>query len=68
MFLKSLSSLGVNCFFGCDEQELMLLKDTNVRYVRMQHEQAAVHAADGFARATGKPGVVLLTTCFRNNQ
>jgi acetolactate synthase I/II/III large subunit len=62
MFLNSLSSLGVNCFFGCDEQELMLLKDTNVRYVRMQHEQAAVHAADGFARATGKPGVVLLTT------
>ncbi|QIZ09256.1 biosynthetic-type acetolactate synthase large subunit [Priestia megaterium] len=62
MFLKSLSSLGVDCFFGCDEQELMLLKDTNVRYVRMQHEQAAVHAADGFARATGKPGVVLLTT------
>lgn len=62
MYLKSLSSLGVDCFFGCDEQELMLLKDTNVRYVRMQHEQAAVHAADGFARATGKPGVVLLTT------
>ncbi|MBT2730163.1 hypothetical protein J7E63_25235 [Bacillus sp. ISL-75] len=62
MFLNSLSSLGVDCFFGCDEQELMLLKDKNVRYVRMQHEQAAVHAADGFARATGKPGVVLLTT------
>ncbi|SMQ81338.1 acetolactate synthase, large subunit [Bacillus sp. OV166] len=62
MFINSLSSLGVDCFFGCDEQELMLLKDTNLRYVRMQHEQAAVHAADGFARATGKPGVVLLTT------
>ncbi|WP_308161364.1 thiamine pyrophosphate-binding protein [Bacillus sp. ISL-46] len=57
-----MSSLGVDCFFGCDEQELMLLKDKNVRYVRMQHEQAAVHATDGFARATGKPGVVLLTT------
>ncbi|MEY2195437.1 biosynthetic-type acetolactate synthase large subunit [Neobacillus sp. BF23-41] len=64
MFINSLSLLGVDCFFGCDEQELMLLKDTNVRYVRMQHEQAAVHAADGFARATGKPGVVLLTTAL----
>ncbi len=62
VFLNSLSSLGVDCFFGCEDQVFMLSKDTNVRYVRMQHEQAAVHAADGFARATGRPGVVLLST------
>ncbi|NHC41087.1 biosynthetic-type acetolactate synthase large subunit [Bacillus sp. MM2020_1] len=63
MFIDSLSSLGVNCFFGCEDQEFLLLKEkTTVRYVRLQHEQAAVHAADGFARATGRPGVVLLTT------
>ncbi|MDM5326375.1 thiamine pyrophosphate-binding protein [Neobacillus sp. CF12] len=34
----------------------------NVRYYQMIHEQAAVHAADGYARATGRPGVVLLTS------
>ncbi|WP_374725405.1 biosynthetic-type acetolactate synthase large subunit [Neobacillus drentensis] len=63
MFIESLSSLGVNCFFGCEDQEFLLSKEnTTVRYVRLQHEQAAVHAADGFARATGRPGVVLLTT------
>ncbi|MFP5114945.1 thiamine pyrophosphate-binding protein [Bacillaceae bacterium C204] len=60
--LHSLDSLGVTCFFGCEDQEFLLTKDSNIRYVRMQHEQAAVHAADGFARATGKPGVILLTT------
>lgn len=62
MFLNTLSSLGVDCFFGCEDPKFMLSKDTNVRYVHLQHEQAAVHAADGFARATGRPGVVLLTT------
>jgi acetolactate synthase I/II/III large subunit len=63
MFIDTLSSLGVNCFFGCEDHEFLLSKEnTTVRYVRLQHEQAAVHAADGFARATGRPGVVLLTT------
>lgn len=32
------------------------------RFVLVRHEQAAVHAADGYARATGKPGVVLVTS------
>ncbi len=31
-----------------------------LKYVTLQHEQAATHAADGYARATGKPGVVLI--------
>ncbi|MFB5196687.1 biosynthetic-type acetolactate synthase large subunit [Neobacillus sp. KR4-4] len=60
--IDSLSSLGVKCLFGCTGQEALLSKNTKIRYVQMQHEQAAVHAADGFARATGRPGVVLLTT------
>ena len=64
MCLHSLDSLGVTCFFGCEDQEFLPTKDSNIRYVRMQHEQAAVHAADGFARATGKPGVILLTTAL----
>jgi acetolactate synthase-1/2/3 large subunit len=63
MFIDTLSTLGVNCFFGCDDHEFLLSNENStVRYVRLQHEQAAVHAADGFARATGRPGVVLLTT------
>lgn len=62
VLINSLSSLGVDCFFGCEDPFFMLSKDKNVSYVRMHHEQAAVHAADGFARATGRPGVVLLTT------
>jgi acetolactate synthase I/II/III large subunit len=53
---------GAECVFGCDHEGL-LINDvpTEVRYVQLTHEQSAVHAADGFARATGKPGVVLLT-------
>ncbi|WP_051590976.1 biosynthetic-type acetolactate synthase large subunit [Bacillus sp. UNC438CL73TsuS30] len=59
---ESLSLLEVECVFGCDDRCLLLGVDqSNIRYVQLNHEQAAVHAADGFARATGKPGVVLLS-------
>ena len=34
----------------------------NIRHVLVRHEQAAAHAADGYARATGKPGVILVTS------
>lgn len=64
VLLNSFSSLGVDCFFGSDGQEFMVSKDSNVRYYQMMHEQAAVHAADGYARATGRPGVALLTSAF----
>ncbi|MCM3691093.1 biosynthetic-type acetolactate synthase large subunit [Neobacillus niacini] len=62
IIVNSFSNLGVDCFFGSDAQEIMVSKDTSVRYFQMMHEQAAVHAADGYARATGRPGVVLLTS------
>jgi acetolactate synthase-1/2/3 large subunit len=39
-----------------------LFKDCKVPHVLVRHEQAATHAADGYARATGKPGVVLVTS------
>lgn len=64
VLLNSFNSLGVDCFFGSDAQEFMVSKDSNVRYYQMMHEQAAVHAADGYARATGSPGVALLTSAF----
>ncbi len=39
-----------------------LFKQDKVRHILVRHEQAAVHAADGYARATGRPGVVLVTS------
>ena len=39
-----------------------LYKQEDVKHVLVRHEQGATHAADGYARATGKPGVVLVTS------
>ena len=39
-----------------------LFKNNDVKHILVRHEQAAAHAADGYARATGKPGVVLVTS------
>ena len=39
-----------------------LYAEPRLRHVLVRHEQAAVHAAEGYARATGKPGVVLVTS------
>jgi acetolactate synthase-1/2/3 large subunit len=39
-----------------------LFQQDAVRHMLVRHEQAATHAADGYARATGKPGVVLVTS------
>ena len=38
------------------------LMDSGIRFVLTRHEQAAVHAAEGYARVTGRPGVVLVTS------
>ena len=39
-----------------------LYKQTGAQHILVRHEQGAAHAADGYARATGKPGVVLVTS------
>ena len=39
-----------------------LYEQGEVKHILVRHEQAATHAADGYARATGKPGVVLVTS------
>ena len=39
-----------------------LYKQDQVKHILVRHEQGATHAADGYARATGKPGVVLVTS------
>lgn len=39
-----------------------IFKQKDVKHILVRHEQAAAHAADGYARSTGKPGVVLVTS------
>src|SRR3546814_11818590 len=39
-----------------------LFKQDRIKHILVRHEQAAVHAAEGYARSTGKPGVVLVTS------
>src|SRR3546814_20949860 len=39
-----------------------LFQQEKIRHILVRHERAATHAAEGYARATGKPGVVLVTS------
>ena len=59
-----LEAYGVEYVFGtCGHTNIALLdalSRTSVRFVIARHEQAAAHAADGYARATGRPGVLLM--------
>ena len=58
-----LERLGVEVVFGLTGHTVIAMLDalgrSRIRYVSTRHEQVAAHAADGYARATGKPGVVL---------
>jgi acetolactate synthase-1/2/3 large subunit len=62
--VAQLESYGVEYVFGlCGHTNIALLDAmgrSSIRFVVARHEQAAAHAADGYARATGRPGVVLL--------
>jgi acetolactate synthase-1/2/3 large subunit len=62
--VTQLASYGVEYVFGtCGHTNIALLDAigrSDIRFVIARHEQTAAHAADGYARATGKPGVVLL--------
>mgnify|MGYP001590727798 CR=1 FL=1 len=67
MIARALEDEGVEYLFGYPGGAVLhiydaLFKDCNVPHVLVRHEQAAAHAADGYARATGKPGVVLVTS------
>src|SRR5512147_3080787 len=58
-----LEQLGVEVVFGLCGHTVIGLLDalgkSRIRFVSTRHEQTAAHAADGYARATGKPGVVM---------
>ena len=62
--VEYLEQLDVEVIFGlCGHtvvQVLDALSRSRIRFITTRHEQVAAHAADGYARVSGKPGVVLL--------
>ena len=67
MLIKALVDQGVEVIFGYPGGAVLpiydsLFKQNRLRHVLVRHEQGAIHAAEGYARATGKPGVVLVTS------
>lgn len=67
IFVRALKDEGVRHLFGYPGGAVLhiydaLYKQDAVEHILVRHEQGATHAADGYARATGKPGVVLVTS------
>ncbi|NLK20075.1 MAG: acetolactate synthase large subunit, partial [Synergistaceae bacterium] len=66
MVVEALAAEGVKCVFGIPGGSVIplydALYDAPFAHVLMRHEQAAAHAADGYARASGKPGVCICTS------
>ena len=65
--IDTLLALGVDTVFGYPGGAVLPLYDAlhaqpRLRHVLVRHEQAAVHAAEGYARSTGRPGVVFVTS------
>ncbi len=64
--IKCLQEEGIDTIFGFPGGAVIdlydELMDSDIKHVLVRHEQGAVHAADGYARATGKVGVALLTS------
>ena len=67
IFVEALKKEGVKMIFGYPGGVVLgifdaLYDEKDIRVILTRHEQGATHAADGYARATGKPGVVLVTS------
>lgn len=66
IIIRALEMEGVDVIFGYPGGTVIplydALYDSKIRHVLMRHEQAVGHAADGYARATGKPGVCIVTS------
>src|SRR5919197_1453302 len=65
--IKALVDHGVEVVFGYPGGAVLpiydaLFKQNRLRHILVRHEQAAVHAAEGYARSTGKVGAVLVTS------
>ena len=67
MVIKALGDQGVDVVFGYPGGAVLPIYDAlfmqnRLRHILVRHEQGAVHAAEGYARSTGKVGVVLVTS------
>ena len=67
ILVEALCDLGVEVIFGYPGGAVLPIYDAifrskRIRHILVRHEQAATHAAEGYARSTGKPGVVLVTS------
>src|ERR1700694_371789 len=65
--IRCLQAEGVEHVFGYPGGAVLFIydaifKQNKVKHILVRHEQGALHAADGYARATGKPGVALVTS------
>ena len=66
--IKTLDDLGIEFVFGYSGGAAIPIFDaletveTKMKFILVRHEQGAVHMADGYARATGKPAAVLVTS------
>ena len=67
MVVQALKDQGVDTVFGYPGGAVLpvydaIFQQNDIRHVLVRHEQAAIHAAEGYARSTGKPGVALVTS------
>ncbi len=67
MVIKALADQGVDTIFGYPGGAVLpiydaLFQQNHIKHILVRHEQGAVHAAEGYARSTGKVGVVLVTS------
>ena len=67
VIIETLKSLGTDTVFGYPGGIVLglydeLYKQSDIKHILVRHEQSAVHAAEGYARTTGKCGVVLVTS------
>ncbi|MCB1305592.1 MAG: acetolactate synthase large subunit, partial [Leptospiraceae bacterium] len=66
LLVELLESRGVDLVFGYPGGAILPFYDelyhSNIRHILVRHEQGAIHMAEGYARSTGKPGVVIVTS------